>query len=82
MRIVISETAGRCRWCRCTDTHGCANGCWWANDKHTLCSECVDLDAAMRSARGRAEIAEAIHDHQDTQLVPALTHAPRPRRRR
>lgn len=30
----------RCEVCGCTDTHGCANGCWWVNPEKTLCSNC------------------------------------------
>lgn len=60
MRITISETPGRCRWCGCTDEHGCAMGCSWANRQATLCSECVDLDRAMRTRAGRAAIAEVV----------------------
>lgn len=27
---------GRCLVCGCTDRHGCAGGCWWVDDWHTL----------------------------------------------
>ena len=60
MTITIPERPGRCRWCGCTDDHGCAMGCSWANRQGTLCSECVYLYRAMRSRAGRAEIAEII----------------------
>lgn len=60
MKIQITERSGQCRWCGCTDEHGCAIGCSWVNRAHTLCSECERLDALMRSRAGRREIAEIV----------------------
>ena len=49
-----AATYGVCRKCGCTDMRGCKNTkghhaptglspstCWWADDTHTLCSECA-----------------------------------------
>ena len=36
--------SGRCQVCGCTDEHGCAVGCEWANSSHTLCSACVEFE--------------------------------------
>jgi hypothetical protein len=58
MRITVPERVGKCRWCGCTDLHGCDVGCSWANGRATLCSECVDLDRLMKSVKGRQTIAE------------------------
>jgi hypothetical protein len=64
MKITVQERVGKCRWCGCTYEHGCAEGCWWANRQGTLCSECVELDRLMRSARGRQQIADAFRDSE------------------
>jgi len=63
MTITITERAGVCRWCGCTDDHGCALGCSWANRAHTLCSRCAWLDAAVRTRDGRRAIAQAVDDY-------------------
>lgn len=34
---------GRCAVCGCTDRYGCASGCYWTNQAHTLCSRCAGL---------------------------------------
>ena len=57
MTITVTERVGQCRWCGCTEDRACEVGCSWANRQATLCSECVDLDRAMKSARGRRAIA-------------------------
>jgi hypothetical protein len=31
---------GICIGCGCTDDDGCENGCWWADDTETICSNC------------------------------------------
>jgi len=62
LTIRIAETPGRCRWCGCTYERPCANGCGWANRAQTLCTECVPLDRAMRTARGRATLAAWLQD--------------------
>ncbi|HYM24944.1 MAG TPA: hypothetical protein VEU08_17125 [Vicinamibacterales bacterium] len=58
--ITIPQTPGRCRWCRCTYNNPCAEGCAWANREQTLCTACVPLDAALKSAAGRRNLAEFI----------------------
>jgi len=35
--------SGVCRVCGCTDQDGCWEGCYWADDSHTLCSACVGV---------------------------------------
>lgn len=60
IQIVITEQPGTCRWCGCTDDQGCAEGCGWANARHTLCTSCVNLDRDVRSVRGRRHLAERI----------------------
>lgn len=62
MKVTVPEHVGKCRWCGCTEEHGCEMGCSWANRQATLCSECVDLDRLMRSARGRQTIAEVFQE--------------------
>jgi len=57
-KFALVNRAGQCRWCQCTEERPCANGCSWANRALTLCSECVPLDAAMKSVKGRRELAE------------------------
>jgi hypothetical protein len=61
--FVIRNTVGQCRWCGCTYDRPCANGCSWADAQHTLCSECVALDRAMRSRAGRRDLAEFVQEH-------------------
>ena len=68
MNITVTERVGTCRWCGCTDLHGCDVGCSWANRQATLCSECVELDRLMRSARGRQMIAQAWQDAEQLSL--------------
>jgi len=53
LTICVSLTPGTCRWCRCTYNNPCANGCGWADRAQTLCTECVPLDKALQTARGR-----------------------------
>jgi len=38
----------RCRVCRCSDAHGCAEGCVWA--AIDLCSECTPQAIAEKAA--------------------------------
>jgi hypothetical protein len=63
LTIRVSLTPGVCRWCRCTYDNPCANGCSWADRTQTLCSECVPLDKALETARGRRELAEFTQEH-------------------
>jgi hypothetical protein len=60
--ILLTQTPGRCRWCRCTEFEPCANGCGWANREQTLCTECVRLDTVMKTAAGRRELAEFVQE--------------------
>ncbi len=62
-KIALVNRPGQCRWCRCTYESPCANGCGWADRTQTLCFECVSLDSAMRSARGRMYVAEFLQEH-------------------
>jgi len=62
--IYLTQTPGRCRWCRCTEYEPCANGCGWANREQTLCTECVPLDRAMKNVPGRRELAEFLQEHE------------------
>lgn len=68
MIVTVKERVGKCRWCGCTEEHGCAEGCSWANRQATLCSECVDIDRLMRSARGRQQIADTFRDSEQLML--------------
>jgi hypothetical protein len=62
--IHLTQTPGRCRWCRCTDREPCEVVCGWANREHTLCTGCVPLDRAMHNAPGRRELAEFLQEHR------------------
>lgn len=62
LTIRVSLVPGRCRWCGCTDDHGCAMACSWVDHTYTLCSECWTLDEAMRTARGRTALAVTIQE--------------------
>ncbi len=33
---------GVCSVCGCTEDEACPGGCYWADDDHTLCSNCLD----------------------------------------
>lgn len=37
----------QCQVCGCTDSHGCADGCYWVNAEETLCSHCVQTTAMV-----------------------------------
>ena len=37
----------QCQVCGCTDSHGCADGCYWINDEETLCSHCAQTTAMV-----------------------------------
>jgi hypothetical protein len=62
--ITIPERQGVCRWCGCTDAHGCDEGCTWANARHTLCTSCVNLDRDMRNPRGRRHVADVYRTNE------------------
>lgn len=62
MDVHITERAGVCRWCGCTEDDACPTGCSWANARGTLCSECHALDQAMKSRRGRRRIALTVQE--------------------
>jgi hypothetical protein len=64
--IRVSLVPGRCRWCGCTYDTPCANGCGWADRARTLCTECVPLDKAMQTAKGRRELAEFVQEYAPT----------------
>lgn len=68
MKVTVPERVGTCRWCGCTERHGCDVGCSWANRQGTLCSECVELDRLMKSVRGRQTIALTWHDGEHLSL--------------
>lgn len=63
MKVNLSERSGRCRWCSCTERDPCLAGCGWANATATLCTECVPLDCAIKTAAGRQELAEFLQEH-------------------
>ena len=65
MQIAIPERPGRCRWCGCTEFNACPVGCSWANRQQTLCSECVMLDALMRTVKGRRELAGFVQQNYE-----------------
>ena len=62
--IVIAQVTGRCRWCQCTERNACpgpfGEGCSWANAARTLCSECVEVDAYIRTPAGRRALARLV----------------------
>lgn len=48
-RLGEEETTERaCRVCGCTESHGCANGCFWVDDD--LCSNCGTVPEAWRDS--------------------------------
>lgn len=63
LTISVSLHPGICRWCRCTYERPCANGCSWVERTQTLCSECVPLNDALRSAAGRRALAQFVQEH-------------------
>jgi len=80
--IVLIEIAlkrGRCRWCRCTDSRACEQGCSWSDKAHTLCSSCTSFDRLMRSATGRRRLAQIISARRARRPIngtsPALSGA-------
>jgi hypothetical protein len=69
LQILVTEREGVCRWCGCTDVDGCAEGCGWANARHTLCTACVNLDRDMRSVRGRRQVADLYRVGEDEDAI-------------
>ena len=61
--VLVPVGSGFCRWCGCTYERPCANGCSWIDRAQTLCSECAPLDRALRSRKGRRELAEFLQEH-------------------
>lgn len=59
-KIALVNRPGVCRWCHCTHDRPCELGCGWASRDQTLCTECVPLDVAMRSAKGREKLAQFV----------------------
>lgn len=39
--LEVPPPSGVCRECGCTDEAACPGGCSWADEGHTLCSECA-----------------------------------------
>jgi len=70
LTIGVSLVPGVCRWCQCTETTPCANGCAWVERSYTLCSECVPLDKALRTRAGRRQLAEFIQEHVEGGAMP------------
>jgi hypothetical protein len=68
--VGIPLVSGRCRWCSCTEERPCDSGCWWVDRSYTLCSECVPLDTAMQTIRGRRQLAAFIQEHVEGQAMP------------
>lgn len=64
MKIEIHEKPGVCRWCGCTETTPCEEGCAWANRQQTLCTACVGIDTQLRSKRGRREVALLVQESE------------------
>jgi hypothetical protein len=59
------STTGRCRRCGCTERRACRDygrGCYWANDRATLCSRCAGFPDRRRFRRRRMgpEVAAAL----------------------
>lgn len=69
--IRVPLESGRCRWCQCTDHDACPGGCAWVDSAHTLCSECVELDRAMRSQTGRVTVARAWQEDEGARAASA-----------
>lgn len=55
--IVLTNVHGRCRWCQCTKRHRCVPDCEWTDRSETLCTECGELDAMVRTPTGRRFLA-------------------------
>lgn len=72
--VVLVNKTGVCRWCKCTEDHACPAGCSWANAQATLCSECVPLDKAMQTTRGRRLLAEYLNDAVNGRLFGLADH--------
>jgi hypothetical protein len=34
-----------CRYCGCTEEHGCGAGCSWVDSANTICSSCLEVQA-------------------------------------
>lgn len=62
--IQVLLRPGRCRWCQCTETTPCEDGCAWANRQQTLCTACVGVDRQMRTVRGRREVALLVQESE------------------
>lgn len=48
---------GVCVVCGCEEDNACPEGCWWLNDRMTLCSVCADKLGVEPQARIRRDIS-------------------------
>jgi hypothetical protein len=55
---------GMCRVCGCTEFEACPGGCGWADETHTLCTNCVDKVQAGNGG-GEGVAAAAGNDRPD-----------------
>jgi len=63
-------TTGTCRFCGCTDEHGCPEGCSWADDEMTLCTTCEErLERITKSKKPDAMDAISYADHRHLGLL-------------
>ena len=63
LTIRVSLVPGTCRYCGCTYDNPCDAGCGWADRAQTLCTECVPLDKALQTAKGRRALVLFLQDH-------------------
>lgn len=63
-KFALVNRPGKCRWCGCTHDRPCDNVCGWADRTQTLCTECVPVDVAMRTAKGRKALTDYLQEQR------------------
>lgn len=45
LRLLSQTPGGICARCGCSDLDACEGGCAWVDERHTLCSSCIGVEA-------------------------------------
>ncbi len=65
---VSAYPTGTCRVCSCTDAEGCAYGCGWVDEEHTLCSVCYEQGPYATHSRQLYDALAALAAFEDPEL--------------
>jgi hypothetical protein len=62
---------GTCRVCGCTEFEACPGGCAWADETHTLCTNCVDKVPGPDGGGQRDAVAAEVEEPDQRQAPEA-----------